>query len=278
MDVMTTPFSATVLDGRVAIVTGGVGFLGRAHATALREAGARVALFDIHPDTASIAATLDPSGAIRGWTVDITNEEAIRAAVQSVQEAFGRLDILVNNAANNPKTGGEGALAHNGRVETFPLALWEKDLEVGVTAAFLMCKVIGPLFAAQRSGVIVNIASDLSVIAPDHRIYVADGMDPNQAPKKPASYSVVKHALVGLTKYLATYWADEGVRVNAISPGGIWQPTVDPAFVKRLTQLIPLGRMATPEDVTRTLVFLCSDASAYMTGQNVVIDGGRSVW
>jgi len=163
------------------------------------------------------------------------------------------------------------------RLENFPLAQWDADLAVGLTGAFLCSQVMGTEMARRGKGVILNVASDLAVIAPDQRIYRQPGTPENQQPVKPVTYSVVKTALVGLTRYLATYWANAGVRVNAISPGGVFngQPK---DFVDLLTNRIPLGRMARIDEYRGAVLFLCSDASSYMTGSNLVIDGGRSCW
>jgi NAD(P)-dependent dehydrogenase (short-subunit alcohol dehydrogenase family) len=163
------------------------------------------------------------------------------------------------------------------RLENFPLAQWEGDIAVGLTGAFLCSKVFGNHMATSGGGVIVNVASDLALIAPDQRIYRQSGVSEQMQPVKPVTYSVVKSGLVGLTRYLASYWADKKVRVNAISPGGVYNGQPED-FVVRLTNLIPLGRMAAINEYQGAIVFLCSDASSYMTGANLVVDGGRSCW
>ena len=182
---------------------------------------------------------------------------------------------MINNAALNPKVEGAGLSAT--RFENYSLELWERELKVGLSGAFLCSQVFGAHMASQGGGVIVNIASDLGLIAPDQRIYRRPGLAPHEQPVKPVTYSVVKGGLVMLTKYLATYWADAGVRVNALVPGGVFAGQPED-FVERLTQLIPLGRMARRDEYRAALVFLCSDASSYMTGSNLVIDGGRTCW
>jgi NAD(P)-dependent dehydrogenase (short-subunit alcohol dehydrogenase family) len=188
------------------------------------------------------------------------------------------VDILINNAANNPKMDGSNPDAtRNTRLENFPLELWNLDLAVGLTGAFLCSRVLGNEMARQGKGVIVNVASDLGLIAPDQRIYRRAELADEEQPVKPVTYSVVKHGLIGLTRYLATYWADRGVRVNAISPGGVYTGQ-DDGFVQRLSNLIPLGRMAHTDEYKAAIVFLVSDASSYMTGANLVIDGGRTAW
>jgi NAD(P)-dependent dehydrogenase (short-subunit alcohol dehydrogenase family) len=208
--------------------------------------------------------------------VDITQEETFRVACKKILHKFGRIDILVNNAANNPKV--ESGLKKNlSSFEHFPLEVWENDLAVGLTGSFLCCKVFGTEMAKRKGGAIVNIASDLSVIAPDQRIYHEPGLVDDMQPVKPVTYSVIKAGLLGLTRYLATYWADRNIRVNALSPGGVYNHQPE-EFVKRLTNLIPMGKMADICEYREALIFLCSGASRYMTGQNLIIDGGRSVW
>lgn len=272
------------LSGRVAVITGGAGLLGVMHAEAVAEAGGIPVLADIDGDKAAKAA----AGVAKrfktralGLACDITREDQVEALLKQVLARFKRLDILVNNAANDPKVGaGSGGAAkagHWSRVENFPRTQWDHDLAVGLTGAFLCSRVLGAEMARRKGGVILNIASDLSVIAPDQRLYRKSGLPALQQPAKPVSYSVVKTGLVGLTRYLATYWADDGVRVNALSPGGVYTGQ-DEGFVKRLSALIPLGRMARRDEYKGAVVFLLSDAAAYMTGQNVVMDGGRSTW
>jgi NAD(P)-dependent dehydrogenase (short-subunit alcohol dehydrogenase family) len=269
------------LTGRVAVITGGAGLLGRQHAEAIAEMGGVPVLVDIDGERAAAsAAEIGATFAVPGIGIqaDVTRPEAVSGVRSRVLSALGRIDILVNNAAHNPKI--EADRSGNvrwSRLEHFPLERWTQDLAVGLTGAFLCSQLLGGEMARRGGGVILNIVSDLGVIAPDQRIYRERGVAPEQQPTKPVSYSVVKHGLIGLTRYLATYWAERGVRVNALCPGGVFTGQND-AFVTRLTQLIPLGRMAHPDEYKAAIVFLVSDASSYMTGANVVIDGGRSVW
>lgn len=267
------------LSGRVAVITGGAGLLGRKHAEAIACAGGSPVLVDLPAakpqDKAAVIKEAWQVEAL-GVTADITKPAEVRAALERVLEQLGRVDILINNAANNPKMETSAGSAWT-RLENFPLPLWEADLAVGLTGAFLCSQVFGSEMARRRRGVILNIASDLAVIAPDQRLYRQEGMLENEQPVKPVTYAVVKTALLGLTRYLATYWADAGVRVNAVSPGGVFNGQPD-VFVQRLQKLIPLGRMARLDEYQGAIVFLCSDASSYMTGANLVLDGGRSCW
>ena len=188
-----------------------------------------------------------------------------------------RIDILINNAAIDPKVKGDSSILESSRLENFELDQWNLQINVGLTGAFLCAKYFGSAMARDgHGGVILNIASDLSVFAPDQRLYKKDGLQPDQQPVKPVTYSVIKHGLIGLTKYLATYWAEQGVRCNALSPGGVYNGQSE-EFVQKLTELIPLKRMASKDEYRGAVQFLCSDASAYMNGQNMVMDGGRSV-
>lgn len=263
------------LAGRVAVITGGAGLLGRKHAEAVSECGGIPVLLDIAGAEAVAAAM---GGQALGLTLDITSEAAIQAALTRILARFGTVDILINNAANNPKMEGGGLRDKPWtRLENLPLSVWSDDIAVGLTGAFLMSRVFGGAMATQGRGVILNIASDLGVIAPDQRIYREPDREPDAQPVKPVTYSVVKAGLIGLTRYLATYWADRGVRTNALVPGGV-QNGQDEAFVQRLTNLIPMGRMAQVDEYKAAVAFLVSDASSYMTGSSLVIDGGRTVW
>ncbi len=279
---MTKPLARFRLDGRVAVITGGAGLLGLMHAEAVAEAGGRPVLADIDAARAvKAAASLAKRFKTQALGVgcDITDEASVRELLKTVLKRFGRVDILINNAANDPKVGPSSASGgHWSRLETFSVSQWGKDLAVGLTGSFLCSRVLGAEMARRGRGVILNIASDLAVIAPDQRLYRRPGLAEHDQSVKPVSYSVVKAGLLGLTRYLATYWAGRGVRANSISPGGVATGAEDPAFVQRLTDLIPLGRMAEPDEYKAAVVFLVSDASSYMTGANLVVDGGRTSW
>jgi NAD(P)-dependent dehydrogenase (short-subunit alcohol dehydrogenase family) len=267
------------LNGRVAIVTGGAGLLGYNHGAILAAAGAHVVLLDLpiaNPAERASQLTADHGVDCLGIGGDITNERDLEIIRDQVLQRFGRIDILINNAANNPKVE-ETAGKTWSRLENFPLEAWDADIRVGLTGAFLCSRVFGAEMARRRSGAIVNVASDLGIIAPDQRLYRVDGLTEDQQPVKPVTYSVVKTGLLGLTRYLATYWSNSNVRVNAISPGGVFNGQPE-AFLKRVEQLIPMGRMANRDEYQGAILFLCSDASSYMTGANLVVDGGRTCW
>ncbi len=267
------------LEGRVAVITGGAGLLGQKHAEIIADAGGVPVL----ADTRLIRSEVRD----REWgerfgasasdiQVDITQSDQVRGLLESILSRYGRVDILINNAANNPKVEATSDVPWS-RLENFSLNQWAADLAVGLTGAFLCSQIIGSEMARRKRGVIVNVASDLAVIAPDQRLYRQEGFPNEQQPVKPVTYSVVKTGLIGLTRYLATYWADSGVRVNAVSPGGVYNGQPE-AFVQRLANLIPMGRMANVDEYKGAILFLCSDASSYMTGANLIVDGGRSCW
>lgn len=267
------------LDGRVAVITGGAGLLGYQHAATIAGLGGIPVLLDINAEAlATNAARLaeETDCLAPSYEVDITDLQALEAVGQQLLADHGRVDILINNAARNPKVESAGDKDFS-RLEHFPWEQWQLDLDVGLGGAFNCAKVFGAQMARQGRGVIVNIASDLGVIAPDQRLYRVEGREADQQPVKPVTYSVVKHGLIGLTKYLATYWCEQGVRCNALSPGGVYAGQND-VFVSKLTQLIPLGRMAEADEYRGAIAFLCSDASTYMNGANLVMDGGRSTW
>lgn len=279
---MTNAFEKFDLTGKTAIITGAAGLLGMEHAAALLESGATVVLTDIgevglEAARQTLMQRADASR-IQSRIMDVSRPEAIGAVAESLTAEGLRIDILVNNAAIDPKVKGDQGVLETSRLENFPLDQWDLQIAVGLTGAFLCSQVFGTAMARDgKGGVILNIASDLSVFAPDQRLYRKEGLAEDMQPVKPVTYSVIKAGLVGMTRYLATYWADRGVRCNALSPGGVFNGQGE-EFVQRLTSLIPLGRMASKDEYRAAVQFLCSDASSYMNGQNVVMDGGRSTW
>ena len=269
------------LTGKTALITGGAGLLGVQHAAAILEVGGSVVITDLkQKDLDHAVDTLSQSFSkekIHSHPLDVTNEESIQATLYKLFLDGIRIDILINNAAIDPKVKGDSGILESSRLEHFDLDQWNLQVNVGLTGAFLCTKYFGSAMASDGyGGVILNISSDLSVISPDQRLYRKDNVKDHLQPVKPITYSVIKSGLIGLTKYVATYWAEKGVRCNALSPGGVFNGQ-DENFVQNLEQLIPLGRMARLDEYRSSVQYLCSDASAYMNGQNVVVDGGRSV-
>ena len=269
------------ISGKTCLITGGAGLVGQKHAEAVIEGEGSTILLDISQEALSNA--LDglkekyPNAEISIYKVDIGNHEELTGVRDDVLKKYGHIDILINNAANNPKVEDKGANFGNIRFDNFPLDLWNGDILVGLTGAFLCAQVFGTVMQEQRSGVILNISSDLGIIAPDQRIYRKDGLEEKDQTIKPVTYSVIKHGLLGLTKYLATYWANQGIRVNAVCPGGVYNGQ-DEQFLGKLTNLIPMGRMADKDEYKATILYLISDASSYMTGATLIVDGGRTCW
>jgi len=268
------------LTGKVAIITGGAGMLGEMHAEAIAEAGGHPILVDINGDlVVKKAETISKKYGVdsMGIKTDVTKKTEIEKMVSVVIKKFGQIDILINNAAEDPKVKAKNKDSSWGRLENFPIEQWNREIAVGLTGAFLCSQVIGSEMAKRAGGVILNISSDLGIVAPDQRIYLKRGLPEGKQPVKPVSYSVVKSALIGLTKYLATYWAGKNIRVNALCPGGVQTDQPD-EFLEKLTSRIPMSRMAQKDEYKGAVLFLVSNASSYMTGTTLIIDGGRTAW
>ena len=279
---MTVPSRPTGADfsltGRVAVITGGAGLLGVRHAEAIAAAGGIPVLADLREDAAKSAAADISSRfgiAAIGAGVDITDEASVESLLRTVLQTYGRVDILVNNAANNPKV--EDGAQNFARLEKFSLEHWHADVAVGLTGAFLCAKIFGTAMAQAKRGVIINISSEYGMIAPDQRLYRIEGEREDRQPVKPVTYTVVKAGLHGLTIYLSTYWAHLGVRANTITVGGV-QNGQPPDFLARAASRVPMNRMALSHEVQGALVHLCSDAASFVNGANLVVDGGKSVW
>lgn len=266
---------------RVCVITGGAGLLGDSHARAVLSGGGIPVLLDISEqrlkEEKDRLTTDFPNGKVEIRLADITDRKELEEVCGSLVEKYGHVDILINNAANNPKVEGNSKNMGALKFDNLPIEIWDADIAVGLTGAFLCAQVFGKQMEKQGKGVILNISSDLGVIAPDQRIYRKEGLAEEQQSVKPVTYSVIKHGLIGLTKYLATYWAQNGVRCNAICPAGV-ENGQDPAFVTKLVNLVPMGRMAHKDEYQGTVLYMISDASAYMTGSTVIIDGGRTCW
>jgi 2-deoxy-D-gluconate 3-dehydrogenase len=262
------------LAGRVIVITGGAGLLGRNHCKTLSRAGARVVIADIDEAGAKAVADTLPSVAALPVAVDVTCPESVRKMIAQVVERFGTIDGLVNNAAIDPKFDRSHAGAHSESFETYPLEAWQRSFNVNVTGAFLCTQAAAPFLLSSRRGSVVNIASIYGLVGPDQRIYRENG---EQLRFKPVAYSVTKSALLGFTRYLAAYWAGTGLRVNTLTLGGV-EADHDREFVRRYSEKTPMGRMARPDEYGGALLFLLSEASSYMTGANLVVDGGWTAW
>ncbi len=268
------------LNKRVAVITGGAGLLGAEFCKSLAQAGANVVVADLDAQKASgIAESICHSGGQAiAVPVDVTQVDSVQQMVSTTLENFGRLDILVNSAALDPKFDPQhlpgNPQVNPGEFESFPLQAWNQALEVNLTGVFLSSQASVKPMLAQGKGVIVNIASIYGLVAPDQRIYQQPGKHPRY---KPVYYSVTKAGILGMTKYLATYYAGKNIRVNCLTPGGVYN-NHDADFLQAYSARAVLGRMAEKDEMNAALLFLASDASAYMTGANLVIDGGWSAW
>jgi 2-deoxy-D-gluconate 3-dehydrogenase len=286
------------LTGRVAVVTGGAGLLGAEFCRTLAEAGAGVVVADLNASAADTLANAICQEGCRALAVkvDVTSPESVQGMVEAALKAFGRLDILVNSAALDPKFDpghqgieeqgigdkGEGESApipyplspNLLAFEDYPLGLWKQALDVNLTGAFLCCQAAARPMLVQGGGVMVNLSSIYGLAAPDQRTYQRPGQPPQY---KPAYYPVTKAGILGLTQYLAAYYAGKNIRVNALSPGGVYNGH-DDEFVKAYSARAVLGRMAEKDEMNGALLFLVSDASKYMTGANLVVDGGWTAW
>jgi NAD(P)-dependent dehydrogenase (short-subunit alcohol dehydrogenase family) len=262
------------LNGKVAIVTGALGLIGKNHCEALSEAGANVVVCDLDQKKCEDFSKSLSQKSI-GIGVDITQKKSVEELKKIVLEKFNRIDILVNNAAINDMFENPQAAAELSMFENYPLELWQKSLDVNVTGMFLCSQVIGSYMAEQKSGSIINVASTYGVVAPDQSLYKKT--DGTQSFYKSAAYPVTKGAVISFTRFLAAYWGNKGVRVNTLTPGGV-ENNQDEYFIKNYSAKTPLGRMAAPADYKGAIVFLASDASSYMTGANLIVDGGWTAW
>ena len=268
------------LDEKIIVITGATGLLGKKHAESIACYGGTPILIDLsQKNLDELSNELNDKYNINsvGFSVDITNEKAIKKNVKQILSKFGKIDGLVNNAANNPKV--EVSSQDNfSRLESFPLSLWSDDIAVGLTGSFLCAKHYGFIISKNiNGGSIVNISSDLGLIAPDQRLYAKGGIEDSKQNVKPITYSVIKTGLIGLTRYLSTYWADKNVRCNAICPGGVENGQPED-FLKEVSSRIPMGRLADSNEYQGTLIWMLSDASSYLNGSIVPVDGGRTSW
>lgn len=269
------------LKDKVIIITGGGGLIGMKHAEAVMEGEGIPVLLDIvEAGMIRVKNSLLEEygeGVVETFVTDITKREELEKIRDVLMEKYGHIDGLINNAANNPKVeGGSKNLAAT-RFEEFPVNIWKDDLAVGLTGAVLCAQVFGDVMQKQGKGIVIKHSSDYGLISPDQRIYRKEGVPEDEQIIKPVSYSVVKHGIIGLTKYLAIYWAQKGVRVNTLCPASL-ENGQDEEFKKKISNLIPMGRMSKPDEYVNTVLYMLSDASSYMTGATVVLDGGRTSW
>jgi NAD(P)-dependent dehydrogenase (short-subunit alcohol dehydrogenase family) len=263
------------MTGRVVIITGGAGLLGSQYARALSQAGARVVVADLDGEAAKkVSSSLD--GQALALEVDVTSPDSVRRMISQSLEAFSRIDGLVNNAAVDPKFDPGNSSKHTYAFESYPLGLWNQSLAVNLTGMFLCAQAVAPILVAQKQGAIVNISSTYGLVGPDQRLYERED-EGAQRSYKPITYSVTKSAVLGFTRYLATYYAGTGIRVNTLTLGGVFNDH-DEEFVRRYNWRTPLGRMARKDEYCGAMIFLLSDASSYMTGANLVVDGGWTAW
>lgn len=264
------------LTDRVAIVTGGAGLLGTEFCRTLAEAGAAVTIADLDGKSAqNLADSLAQSGySAQGQATDVTSVDSVHQMVKATVEAYGRIDILVNSAALDPKFESGSQHSHSGSFEDYPLELWKQALDVNLTGMFLCCQSVSQVLSQQGKGSIVNICSTYGLVGPDQRIYQRPEGPPVY---KPVFYSVTKAGVLGLTRYIATYYAGTDVRCNSLTPGGVFN-NHDKRFNQAYSFRTVMGRMADRHEMNGALLFLASDASSYMTGANLVVDGGWTVW
>ncbi|MBE2219559.1 MAG: SDR family oxidoreductase [Ignavibacteria bacterium] len=261
------------LSEKIAVVTGALGLLGRQHCRALSEAGAIVIVCDLDRIKCNEFAKELP-GIAHGFQLDVTVKNCIINLKTFIQHRYGRLDILINNAAINDMFENRNAAFESSKFENYPLEMWDKSIKVNLTGMFLCSQILGKLMFERKQGSIINIASTYGVVAPDQKLYTRpDGTQPFF--KSPV-YSVTKGAVIAFTKYLAAYWGSSGVRVNTLSPGGV-ENGQEEYFIKKYSDKTPLGRMAKADDYMGAVVYLASEASAYVTGANLIVDGGWTI-
>lgn len=270
------------LEGRVAVVTGASGLIGANHCRALAGAGATVIAVDLEQrvcdalaEAVRIEVPDDSAATVRGMAADVTDADALQAINRDILSQFGRVDILVNNAAINDMFENPVAAGELSKFENYPLDLLRRSLEVNLVGTFLCAQVFGSEMARAGGGSIINVASTYGIVGPNQAIYRND--DGTQSFYKSAAYPITKGGVIAFTKFLAAYWGAKGVRVNTLSPGGV-ENGQDETFIRNYSERTPLGRMALPTDYQGALLFLASDASSYMTGANLVVDGGWTCW
>jgi len=254
---------------RVVIITGAAGLLGSQYAHGLSQAGANVVLADMnYSECKKIEQKLISKYDVSPLSIklDLTDPKSIKSMISKTMKKYSKIDVLINNAADqgNPKL-------RTTKFEDFPLSYWNKAISVNLTGVFLCCQEVGKVMTRQKKGIVINISSTYGLVAPDQRIYGKSGQ--NSA----VFYATTKSAILNLTRYLASYWQGKGIRVNTLSPGGV-EKNQDKFFVKKYSEKTMLGRMAKKDEYIGAILFLSSDASSYMTGSNLIVDGGWTAW
>jgi NAD(P)-dependent dehydrogenase (short-subunit alcohol dehydrogenase family) len=265
------PTDSFRLDGKVVMITGGAGVLGQKFCRGVSAAGGRVAVVDVAEGPA-VALARELGGEAAGFACDVADPASVEACVAAVLARFGRIDVLHNNAAT--KTGDVRAFFEP--FESYSLATWREVMSVNIDGMFLVAQAVGRHMVQRASGTIIQTSSIYGLVAPDNRIY--EGSQYLGGPiNTPAVYAASKAAVVGLTRWLATYWAKDGIRVNCIVPGGVTSGQ-NSVFSELYASRVPLGRMAQAEEIVPALLYLASDASSYVTGQVLAVDGGWTCW
>ncbi len=274
---MPTIFDKFSMTSKTAIITGGAGLLGKQFSLTLAQAGANVVVADLNQAAAQTQADFITSQGFKAEAVavDVSDPQSINALVKHVKEQYGRVDVLVNSAAIDPKfdsTHIDGQVKND--FEHYPLAAWNASLNINLTGMFLMSQAVATPMLEQGRGVIINICSTYGLAGPDQRLYIIPGEPPKV---KPVDYSVTKAGVLGFTRYLAAYYAGRNIRVNALTPGGVFNDH-STGFVNNYAARTIMGRMANIDEMNGAILFLASDASTYMTGSNLVVDGGWTAW
>ena len=264
------------LKGRNIVITGASGLLGSQYANILSSAGANIILLDVDTiknEKLKSALIKKYKNKIGAYTLDISNQTEVNKISKKVIKDFKKIDGLINNAAYTSKGAKEKSDNAFGSFENFPIDIWQKSLDINLSGVFFCSQAFGKIMAKQGKGVIVNIASTYGLVGADQRIYGKSGLN------LPISYAATKGAIVNFTRYLAAYWHGKNIRVNTLSPGGVIDKTYqNESFIKKYSEKTILGRMANKEEYNGAMLFLISDASSYMTGANLVVDGGWTAW
>jgi len=270
------------IENNIIVITGGAGYLGSEFSSALSDAGAIPVILDKNKIALEILKKKFSKKKQRGYffEIDLNSEDKVKATINLVIRKYKKIDCLINAAGFT----GDGMLKTNskffGKFESYDFKLWEKSLTENLSSTFIATKIVSKYMLKRKKGSIVNFASDYGVVAPDHRIYKPNKKINYKGVKfnTPLSYSVAKSGIISMTKHLATYWAKKGIRVNCISPTGVYKKNHSKQFVKQLSERIPLGRMANREEINGAIIYLCSNASSFVTGHNLIVDGGRTIW